>query len=261
MTDVYFFISRVIPQNFFLLSFIISMLVLVYFLVLYFKNGKKDLSNIWAYIFGTILVLIFELTEGMLRIRNFGADYTPLMSIVQGFFEGGVPTSLIYYFTSKVLNKKYKGLLFAIGILVIVGILLLISKTFITPGSYYTSYRAISHPGLITFFCSLYVIIILLFWVFPPKFNKMGTELSRVKKSIITYYLISLLICIIMIVLWVLTGNRAIYYGPIGGPYTPADPVVSFLWFLYDVSFEAPSLFIGPWAIGVRLGLINIDTN
>ncbi|MHA1381413.1 MAG: hypothetical protein ACTSRG_23850 [Candidatus Helarchaeota archaeon] len=203
--------------------------------------------------------MAIELTLGLLRVRNFGPSYSPLMSIIQGLFEGGVTTSFIAYVTRSAMAKKYKTLIVITGVAISIGIVLLISIP-LASGNSYTSYRAISHPISMISFSVWYILVIFLFWIFPLPQDKEASRLTltTIRKAAILYYLIGIAYSTLWLLIWIPTGNRAIYFGFMGGPYITTDIFTTFLWFCFNNFVENISVFIGPWSIGVRIGLINV---
>ncbi|MHA1386006.1 MAG: hypothetical protein ACTSR3_19810 [Candidatus Helarchaeota archaeon] len=260
MFEIYYFITRNVGENFFYVSLIISILFFVIYLFHYIRSGKTDPSYLWAYFLGTAVVLSIELTMGLLRVRNFGARYSPLMSIIQGFLEGGVLASLIAYLTRKIMNKEYKTFLVITLIVIGLGLFILISIPLAKESSY-TSYRAISHPFSMLSFSVWYILVFFMFWIFPPgqDKNEPRFKLTTTRKAVILYYFIGILYSSIWLSIWISTGNRSIYYGFMGGPYFIADPFSMFLWICFNNFVENISVFIGSWGIGVRFGLIKVN--
>jgi len=257
LTFYFYYMFRQVPITFFLFSFIIAMFFLGLWIVLYFKDGRKDPSLLWSYALGTAAVMTVELIMGILQIRNLGAGYNIFISITMGLFEGGTLTSLFAALTKIIISKKYKTLLY----ITLICIGLAVALLFMIPlssGVTYQSFRAMSHPFSMLSFSVWYVFPIVLFWIFPPPEdrNVPRTAMTDNRKSLIIFYLSGIVYSSLFLALWIPTGNRAIFFGPWGGPYVLADPLMFALWMAFNNFVENISIFIGPYAIGMRLGLI-----
>ncbi|MHA1313179.1 MAG: hypothetical protein ACTSRB_04685 [Candidatus Helarchaeota archaeon] len=68
MTFYFYYMFRQVPITFFLFSFIIAMFFLGLWIILYFKDGRKDPSLLWSHVLGTAAVMIVELIMGILQM-------------------------------------------------------------------------------------------------------------------------------------------------------------------------------------------------